>query len=191
MGYYLFDNLTMGIILACILEFLALVTWMFLRERVNKLYLLIGPGVIGLFVLLDWLVETDREELENTTRVIVQAAEDEDAAAIISLVSDNFLYRNRLNKAKAAGFIKSYLKRPVIVTNIVRNLIVTQVSQVQGQVEFTALTNFEPEGTYGMVPLLKTHWRLDYVRDPDGQYRLSNLELLEPDGDIFSSTILR
>ncbi|MFC1782719.1 hypothetical protein ACFL02_03920 [Planctomycetota bacterium] len=191
MGYYLFDSLVIGITLAAILEFLSLVTWMFMRERFNKLYLLIGPGVIGLFVLLDWLVETNREEIENTTRVIVQAAEDEDAAAIIALVSDNFLYRNRLGKTKAAGFIKSYLIRPVIVTNIVRNLIVKQVSQVQGQVEFSVITNFEPEGTYGMVPLLKTRWQFDFVRDPDGQYRLSNLELLEPDGDIFSSQILR
>jgi hypothetical protein len=185
MVYYLFDSLGLGIALAGILEFLALVTWMFMRDRFNKLYLLIGPGIIGMFFLLDWLVETNREELENTTRVIVQAAEDEAAAVIIELVSDKFLYRNRLKKAEAAVFIRAYLARPVIVTNIVRTLTVTQVSQMQGQVEFTALTHFEPEGEFGMAALSKSKWRLDYVRDPDGQYRLSNLELLEPKMNIF------
>jgi len=194
MGYYLFDSPSMGIILACILEFLALLAWLFVRHKFNKLYLLIGPGVMGLFILLDGLVETNREKLENTTRLIVQAAQEENPEAIISLLSDKFLYRNRLNKAKAAGYIESYLRRPVIVSNSIRELSVVQVTEQAGRVEFKVLTNFEPEGPYGMAPLLRTTWRFDFVRDSDRRYRVSNLEMLKMQDqagiDIFSRQVI-
>ena len=61
MSYYLFDNPKMGILIALMLEFLLVMAWLILQERIKKPLLLIGPGLIGLFVLLDMLVQTDRK----------------------------------------------------------------------------------------------------------------------------------
>ena len=194
MGYYLFDNPKMAIILACVLEFLACVCWIFARDRFNKLLFLIGPAVIGIFILLDQLVRTNREKLQDATRIIVKAAEDEDPDSILQLISDNFLYKNYLNKLGAAQYIKSYLRKPVIVSNSIREITVKNLTERQGQVEFRVLTHFEPKGPYGFVPLLMTRWRFDYLKDSDGQYRVHNIEMLNMGDqkgiDIFRKSII-
>jgi len=193
MGYYLFDSCGMGIFLACVLEFLALVTWMFLREKFNKLYLLVGPGVIGFFVTLDALVETNREQMDAATRAIVLAAEEEQAELIIDLFSNNMMVNKKLNKQAAAQVVRTYFSKPMITNNKVTELLVKEVNRQQGQVEVALFTSFDPKGDYSMVPLLRTRWRLDFVKDPDGQYRVSDIKMLRLEDkqgiDIFSHIV--
>jgi len=193
MGYYLFESCGMGIFLGCVLEFLALVTWMFMREKFNKLYLLVGPGVIGLFVLMDVLVETNSEKLDGATRVIVQAAEDEEAEIIIDLMSNNLLINKRLKKEAAAAVVRSYLASPMITKNKVSELLVKDVSEQGGHVEVALFTTFDGKGDYAMVPLLQTRWRLDFVKDADGRYRVSDIKMLrlgDTQGiDVFSGKV--
>ncbi|MCP4712496.1 MAG: hypothetical protein GY869_28055, partial [Planctomycetes bacterium] len=181
-----------GVILACVLEFLALSTWMFMREKFNKLYLLVGPGVIGFFLLMDVLVETNREQLDEATRVIVQAAQDEEAEIIIDLLSSNMLVNNKLSKDMVAVVIRGYLGKPMITKNRVNELLVQEVSEQGGQVEVALFTTFDPKGNYSMVPpLMTSRWRLNFVKDSDGQYRVSDINNLRMGGsqgiDVLSS----
>ena len=68
MNYYLFESPSMGILIAVVVEFLLVMTWAILQGRFRKPLLLIGPALAGLFILLDTLVQTNREALEEARR---------------------------------------------------------------------------------------------------------------------------
>jgi len=181
MSYYLFENPSMGILIAVVVEFLLVMTWAMFRERFKKSLLLIGPGLVGLFVLLDVLVQTNREILEEATRQVVQAAEEEDAESIIALISDTFLHdasidREAINKQIQRRFPAD---RDIIDSNRVTKLEVTEVNESGGKVEFSVLTTMGPESKYANV-FQKSRWRFHFTRDPDGQYRIHNIEMTYP-----------
>jgi len=179
MGHYLFEDATIGIILAVAVEIFLLISWLFMRKKFNKLVLLMGPGIICLFVLMDVLVKTNREHLEETTRKIVKAAQEENADAIISLLSDNLLINNRLDKPATADIIRWHLARPLIAKNYIKELLVKSAHDKSGQVEFEVITNIDPKSSYGIIPIVSSRWLFVYVRDPDGPYRVSNMVMLK------------
>ena len=181
MSYHLFDNPKTGILIALMLEFLLVMAWLIFKERIKKPLLLIGPGLVGLFVLLDVLVQTNREALEEATRRIVQAAEDEDAESIIALISDKFLHKATINREQFAQQVQQLFpaKKNLIDSNRVTKLEVTEVNESGGQVEFTVLTTMGPQSKYANM-LQKSRWRFHFTRDPDGQYRITNIEMTFP-----------
>ena len=181
MSYYLFDNPKAGILIALILEFLLVMAWVIFRERIKKPLLLIGPGLVGLFVLLDVLVQTNREALEEATRRIVQAAQEEDAESIIALISDKFLHETTMDRDQMNRSIQERFPsdKDIIDSNRVTKLEVIEVNESGGQVEFSVLTTMGPESQYANV-LQKSRWRFHYTRDADGQYRITNIEMTYP-----------
>ena len=181
MSYYLFDNPKTGILIALVLEFLLVMAWVIFKERMRKSLLLIGPVLVGLFVLLDVLVQTNREALEEATRRVVQAAEDEDAASIIALISDEFLHETTIDRDQINRSIQERFPadRDIIDSNRVTKLEVIEVNESGGQVEFSVITTMGPGSTYANV-LQKSRWRFHFRRDGDGQYRITNIEMTYP-----------
>jgi len=133
MYYHLFDSPNAGLIIAVLFETVILLAWAFTSGRVKKVYILTGPLLAGLFLLLDYAVDTNREQLERVTRQIVQGAEDEDAAAIINLLSDNLLLDNGFRKEQASQAIAHRLSKPLIATNGIRSLEVTSAGEQTGR----------------------------------------------------------
>jgi len=189
MYYHLFDSPNAGLIIAVLLETVILLAWAFTSGRVKKVYILTGPLLAGLFLLLDYAVDTNREQLERVTRQIVQGAEDEDAAAIINLLSDNLLLDNGFRKEQASQVIAQRLSKPLIATNSIRSLEVTSAGEQSGRVEFAVLTTIDPQSNYAMIPVVGSSWLFEYVRDSDGQFRVKNMIMLKfrngPGFDIF------
>ncbi len=177
MSYYLFDNPKAGILIALILEFLLVMGWLIFRERIKKPLLLIGPGLVGLFVLMDALVQTNREALEEATRQVVQAAEDEDAEGILAFISDTYLQNSSLDRETIRQ--RFPVGKNIIDSNRITKLEVTQVSESGGQVEFSVLTTMGPGSQYANVTQ-KTRWRFHFTRDGDGQYRINDIEMTFP-----------
>jgi len=179
MEYYLFDTPKYGLIAAVVVEAAAFVVFMFSQWRHRKAALLAGLVLAGLALLCDYLVETDREQLERLTRQVVQAVEDENAVAVVGLLDDEFLLDNGMDKTAAAKEINRKLARPIVENNKISNLIVTAVNERQGKVEFSVVTRFDPESPYAIVPFIKSKWLFEYVRSGDQQYMLSNIVNLE------------
>ena len=179
MGYHFFEDPTMGIILAAIAETILLISWMFMRENFRKLLLLIGLAIAGLFLGLDWLIQTNSEQLKDNTRQIINAVELEQPDKVAAFISDRCLINNFLDKAAAEEIIKYHLAGPVIQSNTITELLINQVSDQTGRVEVCVITVFDSSGTYAMVPLIKTRWQMDYTRDPDGFYRITNITMLK------------
>ncbi len=133
---------------------------------------------------MDYLVETNREQLERLTRQIVQAAEVENAQEIIDLLSDNLLLNNGLDKNGAARAIERKLDRPLIDANIIRKLLVTSSEDTTGQVEFTVFTTIDRRSNYAIVPAIKTSWLFEYIRENTKQeYRVSNIVMTALNND--------
>ena len=112
--YYLFDSPRLGIIIAIVLETIILLGWAFVRQYIKPWYLLAGPVLAGGFLLSDMAVETKREQLENVTRQIVQAVEDENADCFISLLSDDMVLSNGMDKVTAQRIIKQRDRKSVV-----------------------------------------------------------------------------
>ncbi|MCH9022173.1 MAG: hypothetical protein IID32_05365 [Planctomycetes bacterium] len=179
MGFYLFDNPRLGIIVAVVIELILLLCWVIMPGRVRKSAFLAGPVVAGVFILMDVFVETYREQLEFHTRQVVQAAEDEDAQTIIDLLSDDLLLAGGIDKSRFSKLLESYMSGPFIRTNIVRKLEVLKAEKAYGQVEVLVITNTDPKGSYAIYSLLKTRWQFDYKRNESDEYKIVDLQLLE------------
>lgn len=186
----LFETARLGIIIALIAETLVFMGWAFARQRVRTYYLLIGPALFALAFALDALVETTAEELERVTREIVQAAEDEDAEALIDHFSPNLLINNSLGKRDAAQYIRFHLSKPLISNNIINELQIVSAAYLAGRVEFKVTTNIDSKSTYAMYRIVPSRWRFDFVRDSDGRYRISDMVMLSlhngPGIDVFT-----
>ena len=191
MGFYLFDNPRLGIIIAVVIELVLLFCWVIMAGRVRKLAFLAGPVVAGVFILMDVFVDTYREQLEFHTRQVFQAAEDEDAQTIIDLLSDDLLLAGGIDKSRFSRLIESYMSGPFISTNIVRKLEVLEANEQFGRVEVRVLTNTDPKGPYATSPLLKTQWQFDYKRNESDEYKIVDLQLLQLNDSKPPAGILR
>jgi len=190
MSYYLFESPRLGLMIAGMVEILLVLGWIFARDRTRPITLLAGPAIAGLFLLADWAVVTNREQLEHNTREIVQAAEEENAEKILSCVSDNFLYQKRLDKESLSVELKRLLSKPLIEDNVIRELLVKKVDNQQGQVEVVIFTTIDPKSPYaGYTAFVQTKWRFNYIRETGGKYKLINSTMLNLNGsepvDIF------
>lgn len=175
MSYYLFDNPTWGIVIAILVEFILILTWIFLRERTNPFTLLAGPVIAGLFLLGDFLVETNREKVEKTVRQLTLYAEQENAEAFLALLSEDIQLPNRMGKEQIAPRVRDFFARPIIANNHIYQVRVSQVDDQQAQAELHVTTTLDENSRYRVyAPILTMKWRLDFVREPDNIYRLTN-----------------
>jgi hypothetical protein len=180
MDYSVFDSPRLGIALAILVEVVLGILWLSRRERIRRWYLLVGPAIVLLAVLVDWAVETPREKVERVTRQIVQATEDENADLVISLLSDSFEHKTIIKKLTATPVIRGYLSHPLISNNHIDSLEVVSADREGGEVEFAATTTLDPKSPFSAyAPFVKTKWRFDYIRDPDGQFRVRDITMLK------------
>ncbi len=178
MEYYLFDKPNYGIMAGVIIETIVFVIWVMSQRQYRHLYLLAGPVIIGLAFLMDSLVETKREQLENTTRAIVQFAQDENAQGIIDLLSDQFIFYLIYDKQKFSAELNARMDKPLVDSNIVTGLVVKEAAEKSGRVECAILTTFPAGSKYSMYGAGKTKWQFDYIRNENGRYQLSGLIML-------------
>ena len=180
MSHYLFDDPTFGIILALVVETIALLGWVFARSRVKPLNLLAGPALACLFLLADWAVATPREQMELKTHHLVRAAARHDANLIVNLLSDDLQLDNGMDKQRAANWIRATLAEPIMASNKINKLTVTAATKQGGVVEFDSTTRLDPKGRYGTgIPFVRTSWRVEYVRQGNDGYKISNFRMLK------------
>ena len=179
MDRYLFESPRPLLAIALVAGTILLVCWRLKRTRRTALLLMVGPILAALAFLLDAAVETNREQLQRITRLIVQAAEDENTSAIVNLLSDNLLLDNGFDKEAASRELHRKLSKPMITKNKITNLLVESAQPNDGQVKFAVITTLDPKSSYAVVPLVKTSWLFVYIRENGGQYKLKNLTMIE------------
>ena len=191
MSHFLFESPTLGIILAVVAEFILLLAWIFAREKVKIHNLLLGPVLVALVVLGDYLVETRREAMERITGEVVQAVEQRNAPKVIGYLSEEFGLGQGVDKTRAAAVIKRRLSKPLIRKNNIFDLLVNSAEKSQGQVQFRVTSIFDPKSVYAAYgPFVRSKWQFDFQRESDDQWRIVNIKNLGinegPAMDVFS-----
>ena len=195
MRYYLFENPTVGIILALVVEFIMLLVWGFARQRCKKRNLLIGPILVVVLLLVDFLFETSSEAMERVTREVVRAVEEENPQAVLDRISEDFIHSNAIDKEQAGGIIRQRLRGPLIRKNNIRELQIVSVEEGRGQVNFRVTTLWDENSKYiAYAPGIRSRWKLEFIRDSDGQWRVVDIVNLGINNarpvDVFSGSNL-
>lgn len=187
---YLYDNPTLVIVYAVVLEAIILITWLIARNPKSRLALLVGPVIVGLVLLIDRAVLTDREDLEGIVRRVIDYVELEEANPIIDLLSDDFRLDNDMDKTAITGVLEAYFAGPLISRNFSVDLVVTEALPERGQVEFCVITTFDPKSRYAYASVLRSQWRFDFVCEEEAGYKITKmtnigLEGERPSVDVF------
>lgn len=191
MGYHIFDNPSSGLLMALVVQAGLLIGWLINREKIRSVYLILGPVLAGLVLLMDFLVDTSREQLDDRTRELVAAAEAEQADVLISALApvEDFDGHTVPSVVKAA--IERYLSGPLLDTCHISDLEVSQYGPTAGNVRFKVIVTMDQESRYAYVPVFASVWEISYVREDErNPYLIEDVQLLmfngeKPDFDIW------
>jgi hypothetical protein len=173
---WLFEGRPTAYMLLGMAAALMVVMWWLDRKR----RWLISIGAIALlafaYFLLDRLVETGREQIRRRLGEMAKAVQENKPDAVMTHVSDRFQWEG-LNKQEFEERMRQSLPR-------VEKLILWDFRFLNGwpppdgqpvRVDFQAkaIGAFNPQG-------LASRCEADFVRDPDGAWRLQNFRVFEP-----------
>ncbi len=172
-----------GVITGVIIELFIVISYRSLQFRWRSLLLLIGPVVIAGALAIDYFVVTNKEALIATTKTIIQAAEDENAEAIIRLLDEDIeMSSDEIPGVQGVGIdraslvIRGYLNGPFISNNIIRELSVKKVSDTHGSVYFSVSTTFDPKSKKAAGGYVRSDWQFDYIIDSSMEtYKVSKM----------------
>jgi uncharacterized membrane protein YeiB len=163
---------------------LIFVTAFFVTKRVVYLWAVpILLAIAGLFFLLDYLVETDREQVERKTAELARDATEGNLAHMETLFSNRFYYSGLGGKAaimaQARRYVPAGQQRAVEVWGMetkVSSSKKTMIVQCNGK----AAGHFS---TIHIDPPFLGLLELTYVKDEDGQWRISGIRITDMQGN--------
>jgi hypothetical protein len=154
----------------------------FVTKRVIYLGALPILLVIGLgFWLIDYAIETDREQVERKTKELAAAVQSGDINKIDSLISAKFYRPDLTSKAMLMSSA-----RAVLLPNQQRTAQLWQFEVKPGSSgkSITLTCNASATGQYGSfnVPSFLGMAELTYLKDDDGQWRLGKFRVTDTHG---------
>jgi hypothetical protein len=150
--------------------------WWRTRDRRWLIGLAVVAGLVGLYALLDRIVETDYEQMVRKTREMAASAQKRDPAKLFEHLADSF----SCNGMTKSGLVAAATQRirdggvhEVVVWDFARGPIDAEART--GRIIFlvkvkTAFTRDE----------LFFRCEADFTRDADGQWRLQTFRLFDP-----------
>ncbi len=160
---------TVYVPLALVAAALLAVWWFYGRKR-RWLYAAgVVVGLVGVYFLLDRLVETRREQIERKLQEMARGVKDRNVDAIFAHISDRFDYRG-LKKPAFRAVAEATLR-----TGRVTELVIWNVKHLDnhGKVRFQA----KPKGSVG--DNVGTDVEAQFVNE-NGQWRLRTFEVFQP-----------
>jgi hypothetical protein len=157
----------------------------FLWTRDRKRHWLVAAGVLvglaGVYLLLDWLVETRREQIERKTGEMAAAVKNRDVDRIFQHISSRFRIGQATDKARFRQKVEDGLKRGLIDSVEVWELRWPQALPPAGsgqpaRVVFMA----KPKGSPVLTGAEQFRVEADFIQDPDGQWRMQGFQVFDP-----------
>ncbi|MBI9016136.1 MAG: hypothetical protein JEZ07_02630 [Phycisphaerae bacterium] len=167
----IFGSLTFGLIMSILTETVMFFIWSASRNEKRNLYLLYGPALLALFVLADWLVETNVEQVKRINSEIVQAVSDENAELIISHLSSSFNAKGGIDYAKASVVIRDRLNGDLVVKSKFIGSKIERKSDTEYEMRFTLYTEF---ASGVQIDSITSSWTFQYQKQGD-VFKLNNV----------------
>jgi hypothetical protein len=156
-----------------------LILWWF-RDR--KRHWLIGVGVVGvlalIYLLLDYAVETDREEIGRKLQEMSQAVKRQDLNAAFDSIADNFTFAGtdkRTLQERADAHIKSSTVSEVVIWDY-------EFDGLSDQTPPLANVSFKVKvkGNLGGTQEVMFFCRAEYQKDAAKGWRMRSVRLFNP-----------
>jgi hypothetical protein len=143
------------------------------RDRRRRWLYLAGVLVLlmGVYALLDVLVETRREQITRKLQEMAAAVEKKDTARIFEHISDQFNYKG-VNKATFRTIADASMKSGAVTELQVYDF--KFASDDPAKARFSA----KPSGSVGQNT--GTRVEVEFVKDSDGQWRLRTFKVFKP-----------
>jgi len=153
----------------------------FSTQRV--LYLLAVPGVLvlaGLVWLVDFLIETDREQVERKVQELAEAVNHADFAKIESLISSRFYTPMFTSKQNLLDNARRYLdpqaSRRTSFWQLDTRSVAGKSLVVDGNVSASGqYGGYNVEGWFGRI-------EFTFLKDADGQWRIARFVVVDSQG---------
>jgi hypothetical protein len=155
--------------------------WFNWRTRRTLIAFVVALAILSLIVLIDWLVESPREEAVRRVQAMATAADTRDTEAFVSHLAESVEYRG----TGAAITLKRDDLRRANFWNILRQLNVHvatwdfsrhDVSEIDAN---TVEIGFMAKGESSGKPF-PIYFRTTFRRQPDGQMKLTSIASFDP-----------
>src|SRR5262249_5246120 len=122
------------------------------------------------YLLLDRLVETRREQIERKLEAMAAAVKKKDAGTIFQHISESFQVGS-LNKSAFRSYVEGHMKRGMATELTVWDI---KFPDDTGKVTFSA----KPRSNFGETPFYLV--QAEFTRDRDGEWRLKDFQVFNP-----------
>ena len=175
---WLFEGRTAVYVVLITLVVFLLVAWWQTRKRWWLLSVAVAAGLIGLYVLLDRMVETDREQIVRKVHEMAAAVNARNLDALFVNISDQFRSPNGRTKEDLRDFINNYLGSRIVEKVKVWDIVCVERPS-PGNSPVRVFFSAKAEGTREL--LADCDATFDF--DPQGGWRLRSIRLLQPQMD--------
>jgi hypothetical protein len=153
-----------------------LAMWWRTRRRRWLIGLAVVAGLVGLYALLDWLIETPYEQMVRKINEMAASAQKRDPTSLSANISNDFSFRGMSKDALLAAAnsrIRNGDVREVVVWDFQRGPI--SAEERTGDIDFLikVKTVWTPDAVF-----YRCH--ATFALDPDGQWRLRTFKLFDP-----------
>lgn len=192
MGYYLFDNPIYFFAAGGVVELAALVYYFISQKSLRALALLAGPFFVVCGLVLDYAVQTDREQIAAVVDKIVESSVKPDLGAMIGTLHNDLNVGGKdINQIVVV--LRKYFHNKIISSNHVKSMEMLSLEKETAAAEFTAVTVFDQDGEYAMAGLVTSKWRFDFARNEKGKFQIVNMQMLSMGNstpmDVFNGVI--
>ncbi len=163
-----------------------LLAWQQTRKRLCLVGFGAALGLMGLYYLLDRLVEAPREQVVRKLQEMAAAVRARDVNAISNHISERFTWRG-MNRAQFRALLEGLLQGRQVDEVEVWDIhfpdesrAPTSLAGPQDPPE-TILVSFWGKARGGQgIPNTGNPYEARFVRDPDGQWRMLHFEVFNP-----------
>jgi hypothetical protein len=172
---WLFEGRTsVYVVLAALAVFLLLVWWQ-TRKRWCLAAVVVTAGLVGLYALLDKMVETDFEQLVRKVNEMAAAMNAHDVDALFRNISDNFRSPQGKDKQQLRDALSNYLNMKMVENVRVWDIVVVDTPSRDHP---PAQVFFRAKAESGRDLLADCEATFDF--DAQQGWRLKGLRLLKP-----------
>ena len=150
-------------------------------ERFRRWQWLIPVFIAACAFGVDYLVETDMEQIKAVIKAGTKAVEDENPDAIDAIISAAYNDSHHRTKEALMSHCRHILRAPLVKKNRERNSII-EISPPKATATLTVLTSFdEKSNIYELQRFILTKIKLNLQKEPDKRWLINRVEILEID----------
>jgi hypothetical protein len=174
---WLFEGRTSIYVVLIALTALLVVLWWQTRKRWSLLAVAVALGLVGLYALLDVLVETDREQIVRKIKLMVAAVNAGDIDGAFEHIADDFRSPGRRGKEELRNLAKLYIGQRLLERVEAWDIVcVGEPSRQDGTAQASFTVKLHGPGVEGFLAACDTTFGFEAGHG----WRLKSVRLLKP-----------